>query len=78
MDIKHMELLWYFYSDEPVGIGAVLALTIYQMKASQESLLSGPVLRRAVLLIWLIEVIGSSMSMGHLGVPLKHTVPFWG
>lgn len=53
------------------GIGAVLALTIYQMKASKQNLLSGAMLRRVVILIWLIEAIGSSMSMGHLGVPFE-------
>ncbi|GAB1440748.1 dimethyl sulfoxide reductase anchor subunit [Providencia sp.] len=72
MDIKHMELpLVFFTVMSQWGIGAVLALTIYQMKASKENLLSGSVLRRAVLLIWIIEVIGSSMSMGHLGVPFE-------
>ncbi|QPE15995.1 dimethyl sulfoxide reductase anchor subunit [Providencia rettgeri] len=72
MDIKHMELpLVFFTVMSQWGVGAVLALTIYQMKASQEYLLSGYVLRRAVLLIWLIEVVGSTMSMGHLGVPLE-------
>ncbi|MGG4610472.1 dimethyl sulfoxide reductase anchor subunit family protein [Providencia sp. Me31A] len=72
MDIKHMELpLVFFTVMSQWGIGAVLALTIYQMKASKENQLSGSVLRRAVVLIWLIEVIGSSMSMGHLGVPLE-------
>ncbi|HGN1705922.1 TPA: dimethyl sulfoxide reductase anchor subunit family protein [Providencia rettgeri] len=72
MDIKHMELpLVFFTVMSQWGIGAVLALTIYQMKASKENRLSGSVLRRAVVLIWLIEVIGSSMSMGHLGVPLE-------
>lgn len=72
MNIHHMELpLVFFTVMSQWGIGAVLALTIYQMKASQECRLSGSVLRRAVLLIWLIEVIGSSLSMGHLGVPLE-------
>ena len=72
MDIKHMELpLVFFTVMSQWGIGAVFALTIYQMKASKENLLSGSALRRVVLLIWLIEVVGSSMSMGHLGVPLE-------
>ncbi|ELY3857490.1 dimethyl sulfoxide reductase anchor subunit family protein [Providencia huaxiensis] len=72
MDIKYMELpLVFFTVMSQWGIGAILALTIYQMNASKENILSGGVLRRAVLAIWLIEVIGSSMSMGHLGVPLE-------
>lgn len=70
MNIHHMELpLVFFTVMSQWGIGAVFALTLYQMKANKANLLSGSVLRRAVLLIWLIEVIGSSMSMGHLGVP---------
>lgn len=72
MDIKHMELpLVFFTVMSQWGIGAILALTIYQMNASKENALAGTGLRRAVLLIWLIEVIGSTMSMGHLGVPFE-------
>ncbi|MDR2227475.1 MAG: dimethyl sulfoxide reductase anchor subunit, partial [Providencia sp.] len=72
MNIHHMELpLVFFTVMSQWGIGAVLALTLYQMKASTENKLVGKPLRTAVLIIWLIEVIGSSMSMGHLGVPLE-------
>ncbi|MDD9341683.1 MAG: dimethyl sulfoxide reductase anchor subunit [Providencia heimbachae] len=72
MDIKHMELpLVFFTVMSQWGIGAILALTIYQFSATKDHLLSGKSLRNAVVIIWLIEVIGSSMSMGHLGVPLE-------
>ena len=72
MNIHHMELpLVFFTVMSQWGIGAVLALTLYQMKASTENKLVGKSLRTAVLIIWLVEVIGSSMSMGHLGVPLE-------
>lgn len=72
MNIHHMELpLVFFTVMSQWGIGAVLALTLYQMKACKENKLVGKPLRIAVLIIWLIEVIGSSMSMGHLGVPLE-------
>lgn len=72
MNIHHMELpLVFFTVMSQWGIGAVLALTLYQVKASTENKLAGKPLRTAVLIIWLIEVIGSSMSMGHLGVPLE-------
>ncbi|WP_273803767.1 dimethyl sulfoxide reductase anchor subunit family protein [Providencia rettgeri] len=72
MNIHHMELpLVFFTVMSQWGIGAVLALTLYQMKASTENKLIGKPLRTTVLIIWLIEVIGSSMSMGHLGVPLE-------
>lgn len=33
-------------------------------------MLSTKALRTTIALIWLIEVVGSSMSMGHLGDPL--------
>ncbi|MGJ3352818.1 dimethyl sulfoxide reductase anchor subunit family protein [Providencia sp. Je.9.19] len=72
MDIKHMELpLVFFTVMSQWGIGAILALTLYQFSVSAEQALSGKSLRSAVIIIWLIEVIGSSMSMGHLGVPLE-------
>lgn len=72
MDIKHMELpLVFFTVMSQWGVGAILALTLYQFSASAEQALFGKSLRSAVMIIWLIEVIGSSMSMGHLGVPLE-------
>lgn len=72
MNIHHMELpLVFFTVMSQWGIGAVLALTLYQMKVSTEHKLVGKSLRTAVIIIWLIEVLGSSMSMGHLGVPLE-------
>ena len=72
MDITHMELpLVLFTVMSQWGIGAVLALTLYQFCAAREHQFSGKALRYMVVIIWLIEVIGSSMSMGHLGVPLE-------
>lgn len=54
------------------GIGAVLALSLYQWQNQKQhsALLSTKALRTTIAAIWLIEVIGSSMSMGHLGDPL--------
>lgn len=54
------------------GIGAVLALSLYQWQSQKQSstMLSAKALRTTIAAIWLIEVIGSSMSMGHLGDPL--------
>ncbi|WP_337236484.1 dimethyl sulfoxide reductase anchor subunit family protein [Proteus faecis] len=54
------------------GIGAVLALSLYQWRnqAQNVAMLSPKTLRTTIALIWLIEVVGSSMSMGHLGDPL--------
>ncbi|WP_193014863.1 dimethyl sulfoxide reductase anchor subunit family protein [Proteus sp. FME41] len=54
------------------GIGAVLALSLYQWQTQKQHSvqLSTKTLRTTIALIWLIEVIGSSMSMGHLGDPL--------
>ncbi|MBI6527654.1 dimethyl sulfoxide reductase anchor subunit [Proteus vulgaris] len=54
------------------GIGAVLALSLYQWQNQTQNvaMLSTKALRTTIALIWLIEVVGSSMSMGHLGDPL--------
>lgn len=54
------------------GIGAVLALSLYQWQTQKQNdaRLSPKTLRITLIAIWLIEVIGSSMSMGHLGDPL--------
>lgn len=52
------------------GIGAILALSLYQWQTQNSAMLSPKALRTTIGLIWLIEVIGSSMSMGHLGDPL--------
>ncbi|MBG2913543.1 dimethyl sulfoxide reductase anchor subunit family protein [Proteus terrae] len=54
------------------GIGAVLALSLYQWQNQSQNaaMLSTKALRTTIALIWLIEVVGSSMSMGHLGDPL--------
>ncbi len=52
------------------GVGAVLALTLYQgVTAKSANAFQGKSLRYLVAAIWLIEVVGSSMSMGHLGTP---------
>lgn len=72
MDIKYMELpLVFFTVMSQWGVGAVLALTLYQFCVARERKFSGKTLRYLVVTIWFIEVIGSSMSMGHLGVPLE-------
>ncbi len=48
-----------------------LPLSLYQWQTQKLRHVKPPkALRTTIALIWLIEVIGSSMSMGHLGDPL--------
>lgn len=55
------------------GIGGVLALTLYQLNAGRkaEPVLSHQQIKYTALGLWLVEVLGSSLSMAHLGSPFE-------
>ncbi len=57
------------------GIGGVIALTLYRLRPTSQ--MSVKQLKYLVLGLWLVEVVGSSLSLLHLGSPFGPIARCW-